>query len=177
MLPGAHLLPVPAQRGFPGSVVLLRLSSLGIRGLLQSRIFSKTRWLSLGPSNKFSPLGLFARGAVTGLQSWGACNTPGGCGERGRLRAGGVVLAAVTQDPRSAPAALLGHSRDTTAPCPATAMGKEVFSPSAPYVCLVCARRVHRAPQPGWAQTLSGSMSRKTASPSAFRSGNAVLSR
>lgn len=51
-----------------------------------------------------------------------------------------------------------------------------------PHVCytrawVLCARHVHRAPQPAWAQTLSESMSQKTAFLWVFRSGNAALSR
>lgn len=87
------MLPALAQHGFPGAVVLLRLSSpdRGIQRLLQSRIFSEMHGLSLGLRNKFSPLGFFIRRAVTGLQSWGVCNAPGGCGEgRGGSRNGGL---------------------------------------------------------------------------------------
>lgn len=133
--------PCPGSVLFPGQcgAAPAFLAGPGHLRLLQSRSFSEMCGFSSGPNNKFSPLGLFAPRAVTGLQSWGACNAPGGCGERGRLCAGRVVLATPTQDPRSALAALPGHCQDTTAPYPAAATGKEVVSPSALCVPGVCA--------------------------------------
>lgn len=147
MLPGVGLLLALAPRGFPGCVVLLRFSSLdlGIRRLLQSRIFSRMCGLSSGPSNKFSSLELSAPGGCNGAAELGCLyRTQRLWGEEG-----GSMLGGCSGCPDSGPPALLrlplpGHCRDAAAPYAAATMGKEVFSPSA--TCLLSACMVPHRP-------------------------------
>lgn len=100
-------------------------------------------------------LGLFARRAVVGLQSWGASDAPGGCGQRRELRAGGCSGSGPPPCSGCTAGTLSGHQCSQPLP-----WGRRWF-PTLLGVCTI----LHRP------------MSPKTASPSAFRSDNAVLSR